>query len=933
VPADRSALLFESTLAGVFRLDAEGRLLKANRALARMLGYASVEEILAAPARPLAPLLEQPLAVGAEVRLERRDGSPFWALASVERSESGARGALFEITRYKLAEQRLVHLNRLYAVLSHLDQAVVRCSTERDLLEAACRIAVDDGGFRMAWIGFVEAETGRVRPAASAGAVDGYLDGIEISAADTPLGCGPTGRAIRAGRHFISNDISVDEALGPWRERALERGYRSSGAFPVRLAGDIVGALSLYTSDCGLFDSETVDLLQEVADDVGFALESMRRERQRDQAEKERARLEVSEQSARSQAKAETRFRVLLEAAPDAVLEIDRRGQILLMNVATERLFGYSREELLGQQLETLLPEPLREAHVALRNAYLENPEKRPVAPGSELMARRKDGSVFPVEVSLSPVESEGGQLVTCIVRDVTLRRRAERAEKESSRQIASILESITDSFFALDRQWRFTYLNRRAEQAIGRRREELIGKNIWEELPAFCGTPFYKEYHRAARNGAPVEFSAPIPPGALWASVHVYPSNDGLSVYMQDITERKLLEEQFLQSQKLEALGRLAGGVAHDFNNLLTIIGGYGQMVVDSLPKRSPMRKDMDAVLEAANRASALTRQLLAFSRRQMVQPKVFDLNRLVKKMNRMLLRMIGEDVDLQLSLQASPGRVKADPSQIEQVLMNLAVNARDAMPQGGRLSIGTSELALEKETPGVTPELPEGRYVVLTVADNGVGMDASVRSRIFEPFFTTKPKGKGTGLGLATVYGIVKQSGGDILVESEPGKGAAFKICLPRVELAPKAARKAPHPHAPLRGAETVLLVEDDPEVLRLTRDMLASQGYKVLEASGGEEAVRVWESVEGAVDLLLTDVIMPQMSGPQLAQRLLERKPGLRVLYMSGYTIDAIAQRGGVDHDLHLLAKPFTREALGTRIRRLLDHPTRPAHRATK
>jgi hypothetical protein len=832
-----------------------------------------------------------------------------------------------ELAYRQRAQEKILRLSRLCSVLSHLGQAVVRSRDSDSLLREVCRIAVEDGGFRMAWAGLVDTGSLLVEPVAHFGVEDGYLNAIRISVREEPEGSGPTGSALRQGRHFVCNDIPWDAAMAPWREEAARRGYRSSAAFPLKVQGQSAGVLSLYAGEPGFFDSENVELLEEVADAVGFALESMEREVQRRLAEEERARLRFSERAALAQAKAEARFHELLEAAPDAILEVDRDGRILLANAATERLFGFSREELLGQPVETLVPDTLRDAHIAHRVRYLADPECRPVTRGCEVSGRRKDGTEFPVEVRLSPVRSESGDLVTCIVRDITKRMRAERALSESSRQISNILESITDGFFALDRDWRFTFLNGKAEQFFDRRRDELIGRNVLEELPELAGTAFETQFREAAAKSVPAEFTALFPARKIWAEVHAYPSGSGLSVYFQDVTARKRLEEQFRQSQKLEALGRLAGGVAHDFNNLLTIIGGYGQMVFDGLEVRDPLRKDIEAVVEAANRACALTRQLLAFSRRQMVQPKVLDLNRLVSKTSKMLRRVIGEDIALRLGVPTEAARVKADPGQLEQVLMNLALNARDAMPTGGTLSIATATAALEALPAGVPPDLPAGTYVVLSVTDTGTGMNAEVRSQLFEPFFTTKAKGKGTGLGLATVYGVVKQSG-DILVETEVGKGTTFRIYLPRVERATRSVAKETGARTPQRGTETILLVEDEEEVRKLAREMLLSQGYRVLEAGDGPDALRVWESNRDSIDLLITDVIMPAMSGGQLAGALTAMQPDLKVLYISGYTDEVIARHGVLEAETHLLQKPFSRKALGLKVRKLLDTGEKPA-----
>lgn len=389
------------------------------------------------------------------------------------------------------------------------------------------------------------------------------------------------------------------------------------------------------------------------------------------------------------------------------------------------------------------------------------------------------------------------------------------------------------------------------------------------------------------------------------------------------DEPQRRQLEEQLRQAQKMEVAGRLAGGIAHDFSNLLTIITGYSQMVVDRLPARDPLRKDLEAVLEAAERATVLIRQLLAFSRPQMVQPEILDLDRLVARMYRMLRRVLGEDIELSVALQAQPGQIKADPGQIEQVILNLAVNAREAMPRGGKLIIRTGEVKVSRRKAQTRPGWRPGRYVLLEVSDTGAGMDAETRSRLFEPFFTTKASG--TGLGLSTVYGIVQQHAGEIEVQSEVGKGASFCIYLPVAQEAARSGTPARASTLP-KGAETILLVEDQAEVRRYARKMLRQQGYKVLDARSGPEALRVWKRRQGSIDMLLTDVIMPQMSGRELAQDLQAQRPQLKVLYMSGYADDVIARHGILDPATELLQKPFTPDSLGRKVRSLFDAPER-------
>lgn len=401
--------------------------------------------------------------------------------------------------------------------------------------------------------------------------------------------------------------------------------------------------------------------------------------------------------------------------------------------------------------------------------------------------------------------------------------------------------------------------------------------------------------------------------------------------VLANDITERKRAEEALLRSEtqlrqalKMEAVGKLAGGVAHDFNNLLTAICGHSEMCLRRLTPEDPLHRHIEGIKRTGERAAALTRQLLAFSRKQILQPQVMDLNHVVVELSKMLQRLIGEDIDLLMGLEADLGKVKADPNQLEQVLMNLCVNARDAMPKGGKLTVETSNVTLGEEFAGQHLSVPPGNYVMLAVSDTGCGMDAVTQARIFEPFFTTKEVGKGTGLGLATVYGIVKQSGGSIWVYSELNQGTTFKIYLPSVEGAAEKLKAPTGVQELVSGVETVLLVEDEEVVREMAMEILQECGYKVLQAEDGVEALRLARQYTGEIHLMLTDVVMPKMSGRELADQITHLRPHLKVLYMSGYTDDAIVHHGVLDEGTAFLAKPFSMDALARKVREMLDVP---------
>jgi signal transduction histidine kinase/CheY-like chemotaxis protein len=395
------------------------------------------------------------------------------------------------------------------------------------------------------------------------------------------------------------------------------------------------------------------------------------------------------------------------------------------------------------------------------------------------------------------------------------------------------------------------------------------------------------------------------------------------------EINERKAAqadlersEEQLRQSQKMDAIGQLAGGVAHDFNNLLTAICGHSELSLKRLTPADPLYRPLEQIKKSGERAAGLTRQLLAFSRKQMLQPKIIDLNQIVVDMNKMLQRLIGEDIDLLMGLAADLGKVKADPNQIEQILLNLSINARDAMPKGGRLTIETGNVTLGEEYSRDHVSVLPGQYVMLAVSDNGCGMDPNTQAHIFEPFFTTKEVGKGTGLGLATVYGIVQQSGGTIWLYSEVGRGTAFKIYLPCAEALTREVEVEADDLGSLQGTETILLVEDEDVVREMATEILRESGYRVLEAKHGPDAMILEKQHSGVIDLMLTDVVMPQMSGRELAEQLTPLRRDMRVLYMSGYTDDAIVHHGVLEEGTAFIGKPFTPKALARKVREILD-----------
>jgi len=492
-----------------------------------------------------------------------------------------------------------------------------------------------------------------------------------------------------------------------------------------------------------------------------------------------------------------------------------------------------------------------------------------------------------------------------------------------------NILNSLVNGIVTLDLDGRVVTLNEAAETLLGCRPGTARGRpvdEVFDHAPEVAGIlqgAVQRRMGSTATVTLPGRAGGFVPVEITAATLKGSGGQDlGVVAIVRDLTAVRHLEAQLRQAQKMEAVGRLAGGVAHDFNNLLTVITGRSQLLLLKLPPESPLHRDIELIEETAHRASALTRQLLAFSRKQILQPRVVDLNEVVRGMEAMLGRLIAEDIQLTTRLEPTAGCVRADPAQIEQMIVNLIVNARDAMPLGGQLTIETSRVELDQASAHRQVGVRPGPYVRLVVRDTGVGMDAVTKAHLFEPFFTTKGPGKGTGLGLATVYGIVTQSGGVIGVESEPGQGAVFTIDLPRAE-AP--AEPRPEPARPLlaaQGSETVLLVEDEAAVRGLARDILERQGYTVLEAVNGDEALRIGRDHRGPIHLLVTDVVMPHMGGRELADRLTAGRRETKVLYVSGYTDDAILRQGVSQTGMAFLEKPFTAAVLAARVREVLD-----------
>jgi PAS domain S-box-containing protein len=493
------------------------------------------------------------------------------------------------------------------------------------------------------------------------------------------------------------------------------------------------------------------------------------------------------------------------------------------------------------------------------------------------------------------------------------------------------LVENAHDVIYTHDLEGHFTSLNRAGEQITGYTRAEAAQMSVLQIVsPAYQDQirgMIARQFADEAKTPCSLEILAKDGRKVLLEVSPRLVLKDGQAVGMQgiarDVTQRRHLEEQLAHAQRMEAIGHLAGGVAHDFNNLLTVVTGYSELVLRRLGAESPVRQEIEQIKKAGERATTLTRQLLAFSRKQMLQPRVLDLNAVLSDVERLLRRLIGENIQLTMVLGPDLKRVKADPGQMEQIIMNLAVNARDAMPQGGMLTVGTANVVLDDDYANQHVDVKPGQYVMLAVSDTGIGMDDHTRSHIFEPFFTTKVKGKGTGMGLSTVYGIVKQSGGYIWVYSEPNQGSTFKIYLPRIDDPIETQDAANLAEELPAGVETVLLVEDEEAVRSLVCKVLRASGYTVLESLNPADALRIAREHPNPIHLLLTDVVMPQMSGREVANQVIVLRPSTKVLFISGYTDDAIVHHGVLDPKTAFLHKPFSPDALARKVREVLDN----------
>jgi PAS domain S-box-containing protein len=867
--------IFENAVEGIFQSTPEGRFVTVNPSMARILGYDSPEEVIETVTDITHQIYVDPVRRAEANRIQEERG--FIHGFEFEAYRKDGEKIWLSLNRRSVRDEHSVEIYR---------EGSVEDITERKRAEEALRAS--------------EAELRALFAAMTDVILVLDVEGRyqKIAPTDPAYLYKPSADLLGKRLHEIFPKEEVDFFLTHIR-RALDEGRMHRVEYSLQISGTEVwfdGSVSPMSKDSVVWIA-------------------------RDITERKRAEAELRG--------SEAQYRRLLDTTYEGVLMFDSEMRITYVNQRLTGMLGVSAEEMIGGSAQEFVSETSR-ADVESRWQHRAVNIKEQY----DLRLRSKDGaSDLWVIVSATPIWGDNGEFIGSLsmLTDITERKMAEEALRQSEERYRLLFERNPQSMWVFDLETlAFLEVNDAAIHHYGYAREEFLAMTIKDIRPAedvpnllanVSGvTPQHDEagvWKHRKKDGTVIDVE-------ITAHELTYYGRPAQIVLAYDVTERRSLEEQLRQSQKLEAVGQLAGGVAHDFNNLLTVITGYSDLSLRRLDKNNPLRSNLEEIKKAGERAASLTRQLLAFSRKQVLQPKVLQLNAIVADVDKMLRRLIGEDIDPLTVLEPSLGQIKADPGQIEQVLLNLAVNARDAMPQGGKLTIETQNVYLDNQYARWDTAIQPGDYVMLAVSDTGCGIDAETQMRMFEPFFTTKEQGKGTGLGLSTVYGIVKQSGGHLWVYSEVGKGTTFKIYLPRVD--GDTERDEPRTtQAELpQGREMVLLTEDEEQVRQMIRTILEMGGYRVLEAASGEEAIAIYKQHEGQIDLVMTDVVMPKMSGRELAQSLEIFHPGIKVLYMSGYTDDAIVRHGLLDQEIAFLQKPFTPDALMRKVREVLDAP---------
>ena len=876
----------------------------------------------------------------AEYRFRRKDGSYAEVLdrGHVIHDAQGQPvrmvGGVTDLSERKAAEADMARLNRALRMLSTANASLIHIVDEAALLHAICTLAVDVG-YRMAWVGYAHDDPGRtITPMCHAGFEDGFLSKVNPTwSADSPTGGGPVGRSIRQGTPIISNDISHDGTV-MWRAACACHGYHGIISLPLRDGQRTFGVLALYLGEIRPITDEEVELLQELADNLAFGITNLR-------SQSERQRIQSAMLQVASGVWASTGSAFFEQLAASMAKAVDAAG-----GVVTRLLPGRPRARSVAAIIDG---RPVAPFEFAIDTAPWDALEKA----GDKVVTLKPgptQGGPIPADstvVGLSLTGTSGralGQifvvfsqsqphgLVAPVLQIFAARAAAEleRLEADSNlREQASLIDKAHDAIIVYGTDYKVRFWNASAERLYGWSREEAIGQLIetliYPDTKRFDGIAsallengeWRGQVDHRRRDGTHLTVEG------NWTLVRDEQGQpDAILSIATDITHQLALEEQLGRAQRLDSIGQLTGGVAHDFNNLLTVILGNAELLSEELADNPDLAEMASMTVEAAQQGAELTHRLLAFARRQTLAPRSVNVNQLVGRMDPLLRRTLSEAIDIRFELDEALWDALVDPSQLEGALLNLCINARDAMPDGGRLTIRTANIEFGAAQIAAIPDLTPGCYIAIEVVDSGQGIPPQHLSRVFDPFFTTKGVGKGTGLGLSMVYGFVKQSLGHIAIESETGRGTTIRMLLPRTEEASALVSEAAIGAADYRGTETILLVEDNALVRHHCHSQLAELGYTVIAVADGPEALRALADHDD-IDLLFTDVIMPGgMTGRDVADAARARRPGLRVLFTSGYSEDALTKQGRLEAGTHLLAKPYRRVDLARKVRSVLD-----------